>query len=94
MNGAVVYYLVRNLGLIRIACHHHECRAVTELPVSAVEAAMKKTGACCPVCGRPFTKPDVEGGADVVTMLAKTILALNKLAPQLGIELPLAAGSE
>jgi hypothetical protein len=88
MPESVMYYQVRNFPAIRIVCHHQDCMAVTELHPSRVEAVMSKTNGCCPVCGKPFTKPDVEGGADVVSMLAKVILALNNLAPQVRIELP------
>jgi hypothetical protein len=88
VSDAVMYYSVRNFDVIRIGCHHSGCGAVLELHPRNVEEAMKKTGACCPVCGKPFTKPDVEGGADVITMLAKVVLALNGLAPNVGIEFP------
>lgn len=84
----VAHYLLGDLDTIRIKCRHDGCGAVTELQADRVEAAMKKSGACCPVCGKPFARPDVEGGADVVTMLAKVILALNGLAGNVGIELP------
>lgn len=84
----VMYYKVRDFSKIRIVCHHADCGAVTELSPSRVEGAMKKTGACCPVCGKPFTKPDIEGGADVVTMLAKVVLALNGLGSHVHMEFP------
>lgn len=83
------YLPMRDFGIIRIVCSHQGCTAVTELRVSRVEQVMKDTGGCCPVCRKPFTKPDVEGGADVVSQLAKIIMALDQLAPQVRIELPL-----
>lgn len=89
--ASMSYLLVRDFRVIRIACHHKECGVVFELAPDHVEAAMKKTNGTCPLCGKPFTMPDVEGGADVVTMLAKVVLALNKLAPNVGISLPVAA---
>jgi len=83
------YLPVGFFDIIRIKCGHDGCRAVIELPPNQVAAVMKKTSACCPLCGKPFTKPDVEGGADVVTQLAKVVLALNGLAHHVGIELPI-----
>lgn len=84
----MTYYAVRWFDVIRVSCQHDGCKAVIELPLRTVETVMKRTNGCCPVCGKPFTKPTVEGGADIVTQLAKVVLALNELAPQLGIEFP------
>jgi hypothetical protein len=86
-------YNAQDFQVIRIACHYQDCKAVTELAASKVEAAMKKTNACCPVCSRPFTSQEVEGGADIVTMFAKAVLALNGVASQVGIELPVRVDS-
>jgi hypothetical protein len=85
---AMIYYHVRDFRAIRIACQHDGCRAVIELSPSKIEEAMKKTNACCPLCGKPFTKPDVEGGADVITQLSKVVMALNKLGSAVWIEFP------
>lgn len=89
MKGDVMYYLLREISPIRLACNHSGCQVVTELPLQLVEPLMTKTGCCCPACGRPFTRPDVEGGADVVTALAKAMLAINKVFAQVRVELPL-----
>lgn len=80
-------YQATSLNMIRIACHHNDCHAITEIGVNQVEGVMKKTNASCPVCGRPFTSQSVEGGADVVTMFARAVLALRQLGGQVGVEL-------
>jgi uncharacterized CHY-type Zn-finger protein len=88
MGNTVTYLPVRDLKVIRIVCHHKDCRAVTELHPAKVEAAMKKTGQCCPVCDKPFNSPSVEGGTDMVTTFAKCVLAMTELIGRVGIELP------
>jgi hypothetical protein len=88
MEKSVSYLPVRGFRVIRITCNHPGCEAVVELPPSRVEEVMKKTKGCCPVCNKPFTIPEVEGGADVLTMLAKAVLAMNELASNVGVELP------
>lgn len=94
MSDSVKYYQLRDFNTIRICCHHSGCNTAFELHPTQVEAAMKKTGGCCPLCGKPFTKPDVDGGADVVTQLARVIVALNNLAGNVGIELPVVIRTE
>ncbi len=89
MSHTQTYLPVRDFNTIRIVCRRQDCRAVIELPPSRVEEAMKKSKACCAFCGKPFTMPSAECGADVVTMLAKAVLALNTLAPNVGVEFPL-----
>jgi hypothetical protein len=88
MRETVSYYNVRDFDAIRIICKHAGCGAVIELPPKRIEEALKKTNACCPLCGKPFTKPDVEGGADVVTQLAKVVIALSSLDQNVGIQFP------
>lgn len=88
MSIAMSYLPVRNFSTIRIKCHHQDCGVATEIRPELVETVMKKTGCCCPACGKPFNNPKTEGGADVITQLAKVVLALNSLAPQVGLELP------
>jgi hypothetical protein len=89
MDAAVKYYPVRGFDEIRITCHHRDCYSTIELEPSKVEAAMAKTKGCCPICDKPFTNPKVDGGTDVISMLAKVILALNGLAEQVTIEFPI-----
>lgn len=91
MRDAMVYFPIRDFETIRVCCHHADCRAVTELPIGTVEAVMKRTGGCCPVCRKPFTNPAVDGGADVVTAVAKAVLALNSLGSQVGLQFPASA---
>ena len=88
MKQTMTYYPVRDFAKVRIACHNQVCRAVLELDLAKVEPVFEKTKAHCPVCGHPFFKAEVNGGADVVTQLAKAVLALNQLASQVGIEFP------
>lgn len=88
MRDSVMYYPVRDFPLVRIACHHQGCAFVFELPLSKIEAAMKKTKGCCPMCDKPFTQPDVEGGSDAITMLAKAVLAVDRLAANVGVQFP------
>lgn len=83
-----VYHDLHKLSIMRLCCRHQDCRAVLELRPEQIEAAMKKTGACCSLCGRPFTKP---GGTDAVTLLAKALLALDELGDQVKVQLPLDA---
>jgi hypothetical protein len=94
MMKAQPVYTLQDFNAIRICCHHRDCGAVTELPFDRVEAVMKKTGCCCPACGQPFTKPDVEGGADMVSHFAKGVLAVVRLGRQLRIELTASAPAE
>ena len=89
MSKAMTYLVVRDFPIIRISCHHSGCGIAFELEPSQVAEAMKKTGACCPLCGKPFTKPDVDGGSDQITKLANVILSLNKLGSNVGIHFPL-----
>lgn len=89
MSENVTYLPVRDFKVVRIVCHHQGCGAAFELPPEKVEEAMKKTNVCCPLCSRPFVMQDALGGADVITMMAQVIIALNKLAPSVRIELPL-----
>lgn len=73
---------------MRIRCHHAGCGAVIELLLEHVGEAMRKTGCCCPLCGRPFSSPAVNGGADTLTQLAKALIALDSLTNNVGVELP------
>ena len=94
MPEMTMYFGLRWFDTIRIACHHSDCRIITELPVVKVEELKKKTGSCCPACGKPFTKPSVNGGADTVTQVAKAIIALEELAPQVGLYFPVKSESK
>lgn len=86
----MTYFALRDFSSIRINCHHQGCTAGIELRLKNVEEVFKKTGACCPVCGKPFTNPKAANGADVISQLAGIIIALNELSPQVGIDLPMA----
>jgi len=79
---------VQNFQLIRIECHHDNCRMAFELSPDSIVAAMNKTNGCCPLCGKPFTLPTVEGGANVIANLARVIIALRALSPNVGVEFP------
>lgn len=82
------YYPVRNFRVIRIRCKHDKCGMVLELPRERVAEVLKDTNACCPLCKKPFTLPNVEGGADVVTQLARAVKALDDLANNVEVSLP------
>jgi hypothetical protein len=88
----MTYLPVREFRIVRICCGHSGCRCVLEIDPSQVEAAMQKTKACCPLCGKPFTDPKVAGGADVVTQLAKAVLALDQLGGNVTVEFPVEQG--
>lgn len=92
MSQSMTHYAVREFPAIRIACHHAGCQAVFELPLERVEPVLAHTKGACPVCGKAFVDPKVEGGADVVTALAKAVIALSKLAPQVGVYFPVKDG--
>lgn len=89
----MTHFAAREFETIRIRCMHAGCEALTELPAHRVAAVMKKTGSCCPVCGKPFTRPDVEGGADVVSNVANAVVALSSLGGQVQIEFPIRESS-
>jgi hypothetical protein len=85
----IMYHSLRNLTVMRLVCQHSKCHIITELRAEQVEELMKKTNGCCPVCGRPFTNPKVNGGADVITEVAKAIIALNHgLNEQVEVQFP------
>jgi hypothetical protein len=83
------YFAVGRIESLRLCCQLVGCGAVTELRLQKVEDALKRSNASCPVCGRPFTKQGVEGGADILTQLAKALMAIDSLAEQVRIEVPL-----
>lgn len=91
MDKPVIHLNARDFDPIRIVCHHSGCGAVVEIRLKQVEATMKAKNGCCSVCGKPFTNPKVEGGADMISQLARVLLALNELPEQVRIEVPIVA---
>lgn len=88
MKDAMAYYNVRDFQTIRICCSHAGCKAVIELAPALVEPAMKKTNASCPLCGKSFVNQDAANGSDVVSCIAKAVIALNSLATQVVVQFP------
>lgn len=84
----VTHFPLREFKTLRLVCQHKDCHVIVELALDQVEAVMAKTSGGCPVCGKSFGKPTVAGGADVVTAIARNLLALDKLGGQVTVELP------
>lgn len=78
---------LRGITHMRLICRQKDCDAVTELPLTRVLPVMKQTGACCPVCGRPFFASDQGRLLDPVDGLAQAIADLDVLRARIGVEI-------